>query len=422
MSDLNISYLIEKYDKPLKEMEQSADWVNLYPLKILTGEIPACKKIIQACERHFKDIDRSEYELEYRLSLEYVQKFINFCNSITHTSAEWAGKPLELSSWQIWTLGSLFGWVTKKPDETIGRYLRRFKTFITFVARKNGKSLMASAASLYSLYFDGEHGEHGEHGEQVASAATTREQARIVFRDADLIAKKSQLKEVSKFTKNKIEVPSTKSRFEPLSLDAMTLDGLSLSFCVVDEIHAHKDGGALWSVLDTSTGSRQQSVMFAISTAGVILQGIATDLWSLSEQILDPDIDFDDETIFAVLYTVDKEDQESIETLGSYTAWQKANPCLGVSKKVSEMERHYSKAKATPSFRSEFLTKHLNVFDNWLDMQELFQCRDDTLNINDYQGYDAYIGLDLAQKHDLTAISLIIPDDSGGVIIQLQIA
>lgn len=211
--------------------------------------------------------------------MEYVQRFINFCNSICYTSAEWAGKPLKLASWQIWTLGSLFGWVTKKPDEATGRYLRRFKTCITFVARKNGKSLMASAASIYSLYFD------SEFGGQVASAATIREQAKIVFRDAELIAKKSELKKVSKFTKNKIEVPSTNSRFEPLSSDAMTLDGLSLSFCVVDEIHAHKDGGALWSVLDTSTGSRQQSVMFAISTAGVILQGIATDLWNLSEQV-----------------------------------------------------------------------------------------------------------------------------------------
>jgi phage terminase large subunit-like protein len=64
------------------------------------------------------------------------------------------------------------------------RFLRCLKTFFLFVAKKNGKSLMASPASLYSLYFD------EEFAGLVVSAVTTREQAKVVFRDADLIAKK----------------------------------------------------------------------------------------------------------------------------------------------------------------------------------------------------------------------------------------
>lgn len=74
--------------------------------------------------------------------------------------------------------------MSKQKDKVTRRFLRCLKTFVLFVAKKNGKSLMASAASLYSLHFD------EEFGGLAVSAATTREQAKVVFMDADLITKK----------------------------------------------------------------------------------------------------------------------------------------------------------------------------------------------------------------------------------------
>jgi phage terminase large subunit-like protein len=57
--------------------------------------------------------------------------------------------------------------------------VRRFRTAYVEVARKNGKSAMLAGTSLYALVAD------GEAGAQVYAAATTRDQARIVFGEAE---------------------------------------------------------------------------------------------------------------------------------------------------------------------------------------------------------------------------------------------
>lgn len=57
-------------------------------------------------------------------------------------------------------------------------FVRRFRTAYDEVARKNAKSTLSSGIGLYMA------GADGEGGAEVYSAATTRDQARIVFDDA----------------------------------------------------------------------------------------------------------------------------------------------------------------------------------------------------------------------------------------------
>ena len=68
-------------------------------------------------------------------------------------------------------VGCLFGW--KRSDG-----LRRFRTAYCAVPRKNGKSTLSAGIGLYLLVAD------GEHGAEIYSAATSRDQARIVFDEA----------------------------------------------------------------------------------------------------------------------------------------------------------------------------------------------------------------------------------------------
>ena len=84
---------------------------------------------------------------------------------------EWAGQTFALAPWQAFVVGCLFGW--QRADG-----LRRFRTAYCAVPRKNGKSTLSAGIALYLLVAD------GEQGAEIYSAATTRDQARIVFDEA----------------------------------------------------------------------------------------------------------------------------------------------------------------------------------------------------------------------------------------------
>src|SRR5690606_38345883 len=114
---------------------------------------------------------------------------------------------------------------------------RRFRTVYIEVPRKNAKSTLSSGVALYMLTAD------GESGAEVYSAATTRQQAKIVFDDAQAMARKEE-----RFRQrfgvevgaHAVTVPAESSRFLALSADASTLDGLNVHCAVIDELHAHR--------------------------------------------------------------------------------------------------------------------------------------------------------------------------------------
>jgi phage terminase large subunit-like protein len=74
-----------------------------------------------------------------------------------------------LELWEKFFLQSLFGWVHKKTGK------RRFRRGYLEVARGNAKSTLGAIIGLYMMVAD------AEGGAEVYSAATKRDQARIVF-------------------------------------------------------------------------------------------------------------------------------------------------------------------------------------------------------------------------------------------------
>ncbi|MGI2106772.1 terminase large subunit [Shewanella frigidimarina] len=404
---MDLNAIKDLYVQDLSLNIQSAKQVSNYCYKVLTGEITACKWIKLAATRHFDDLERQQQdEFKYQFNENRANRAIEFFKFIKHTKGELAGQPMELMLWQQFIVGSLFGWVQKEKHKVTKKYTRRFKTAEVFVARKNGKSTLASGIALYMLLAD------GEQGAEVYSAATTRDQAKIVFDDAKVMLRGSDLRSVVQINKQEILCSGMNSKFKPLSSDAHSLDGLNVHFAVLDEVHAHKTR-EVYDVIETATGSRIQSLIFAISTAGFILDGIATELWKYGEQTLQARPEDRDETFFAALYTIDQGDDFTDPKV-----WIKANPCLGVSKKVDDMERLCNKAKAMPSARGNYLTKHCNIFvnstDAWLDIEQVRSCISG-IRLEDYIGKKCYIGLDLAQKLDLTAMCLMFPQEDGGL-------
>jgi phage terminase large subunit-like protein len=106
-----------------------------------------------------------------RFDVAVARHAIEFFGFLRDSKGEWAGQTFVLAPWQAFVVGSLFGW--QRSDG-----LRRFRTAYCAVPRKNGKSTLSAGIGLYLLIAD------GEHGAEIYSAATSRDQARIVFEEA----------------------------------------------------------------------------------------------------------------------------------------------------------------------------------------------------------------------------------------------
>src|SRR3954451_16113998 len=177
------------------------------------------------------------------------------------------------------------------------------------------------------------------------------------------------------------------SKFETLSADASSLDGLNIHCGVVDELHAHRTRH-VWDVIETATGSRSQPLVWAITTAGSDRAGICYEQRTYLTKLLERVVE--DETYFGIIYTIDDSDQWTDEQ-----AWQKANPNYGISIYPDDLERKARKAMTMTSAQNNFLTKHLNLWVNadtaWMDMRAWDACADPSLKVENFEGEPVYI-------------------------------
>jgi phage terminase large subunit-like protein len=287
----------------------------------------------------------------------------------------------------------VFGWLHKETK------LRRFRTAYIEVPRKNGKSTGIAPWGLYGFLMD------GEAGAEIYSAATHREQAKIVFTAAQRMAKASpDLRARINVFRHNMSIEQTASKFEPLGADADNMDGLNIHMALVDELHAHKTRGT-YDVLETGMGSRRQPLLATITTAGFDRFGICYEQRTYLQQILKKVL-FDD-NYWGIIYTIDEEDDWREES-----SWIKANPNYGVSVLPSDMHRLAIKAQNIPAAQNNFLCKRLNVWTNqevrWLDLNE-WDRSGAPFDTEELEGRACYGGLDLSTKLDLTAFVLVFP-------------
>lgn len=323
-----------------------------------------------------------------------ANRAIRFFGLLKHSKGEWAGQSFKLELWQKFIVGCLFGWL--RADGT-----RRFRTAYVEIPRKNGKSTLAAGVALYLLVAD------GEPGSEVYSAATKKEQAKIVHGEAVRMVKSSPaLKKRVQIYADNLSVGKTNSKFEPLSADGETHDGLNIHGAVVDEFHAHKTR-LISDVIETATGARREPLIFYITTAGHDQTSACYENHQYGEQVLSGVIT--DDTFFCYIATIDKEDDWTDPTV-----WAKANPNYGISCKPDDLERKCEKARQIPSYQNSFKRLHLNVWteqlDRWLDIEKWDACNA-PVDMETLLGRDAYGGLDLAQVDDIAALVLAFPEE-----------
>lgn len=342
--------------------------------------------------------------------LDRAQRVIDFAHKyLKITIGEDAGKPFWLRPWQQDFIRDVYSPV--KPDGN-----RRVRRAILSIARKNGKTELAAVLILAHLI-----GPEAEPNGEIYSAANDREQASIVFN-----AVRRMIEASPKLQGRLIVVASTKtiivkgsgtkaagSKFKALSADASTKHGLNPSFVVYDELAQTKNRELLDTLL-TSQGARSQPLFLTISTQNNDPQH------PLSEMIDDAQKG-EDETIVCHLYAAnddcDVEDEEG---------WKAANPALGDFRSLEELRIMAARAKRIPaeeaSFRLLYLNQRVSLHSTLITRADWQAAKADEVyfrpartNGPDDRGEPIYLGLDMSENTDLTALVAVSANDGSRV-------
>ena len=246
----------------------------------------------------------------------------------------------------------------------------------------------------------------GEPGAEVYSAATSRDQARIVFDTARDMVRNSKLKNHIQAYNHSVCHEGSSSFFKPLASDSDTLEGKNTQMALIDELHAHKNR-RVYDVLELSMGARDQALLLVITTSGDDRTGICYEVRDYLTKVLERV--FDDDSCFGVIYTIDDPDEWT-----NPDVWIQANPNLGISPSLEDMQRLCQKAQQTPGAASEFKRKRLDIWCEgetaYFNMEHWRLCPQLAPDPR-LKTLPCYLALDLSSKRDLTALVGLFPDD-----------
>ena len=251
----------------------------------------------------------------------------------------------------------------------------------------------------------------GEHGAECYCSATKREKAKIVFSECERMVKKSAT--LSRYVKSRInclKFDLTESVLKPLSSDSNTEDGLNISYSNCDEIHAWKDT-ALYFIIADGVSAREEPLILLTSTAGFIREGLYDFKYSEIERVLNGISE--NEKLFAVVYELDSRSEWTDKE-----NWIKANPNLGVSKKVEYLEGKVKDAKNDPILLKNVLTKEFNIRETstevWMNFEDIKN--ESKFNIDELRPRYVIGGSDLSKTTDLTSSCVLFTMPNSPII------
>lgn len=365
------------------------DPATLYAIKVVKREIVAGPWVRLSCKRHLNDLERDDLIWD----IAAAQHAIDFFPEILRfTDGDKVDLPFELSLWQQFIVGCLFGWKTLDG-------WRRFRTAYVEIGKGNGKSPLAGGIGLYLLAAD------REGAAEVYAAATKLDQAKILWNDAKRMAESSpHLSGIVDVKTNLLSVLSTNSIFKPISSEKRGLDGPRVHGGLIDELHEHADATVV-NKLRAGTKARKQALIFEITNSGFNKQTVCYQHHEQSVRILQGIARND--TWFSYIAALDAgDDWENNEKV-----WIKANPNLDISIPSKYIRGQVDEARDMPANRAIIARLNFCIWTGaeapWISEEKWTACQRTWEELEDYvAGYPCWGGLDLSQRKDLTALSL----------------
>lgn len=366
-----------------------------YAVGVLAGLIVSNIFIKGACKRYLNDLNENP---KFYFNPDKAERFLRLAQRFKHVKGEWKTPNLVFEPWQNFMFMNIHGFISKTTNS------KRFRTAHIEVARGNGKSAIASTEGLYDLSLD------DPKGNEIYSAATGKDQAKIVLDSARAMAKanKSFLQKTgTRVLAHQIIHEKSNSFFKALSSDSNTLDGLQPKTAIIDELHAHKNRH-VFDVIDSAMSKRRDSLLFVITTAGSDTSGIGYSQSVYAKKVCLGEVE--DDSFFAVVYTLDEHDDPF-----NPDVWIKANPNWGISVDPENFAAKAKKARESTEDLSNFKIKHLNLWINssspFFTVDKWKACEDKELRMESFVGKKCWTSIDLASKIDLTSKAFIFKID-----------
>lgn len=389
--------------RPPRKPPVVVDRVTDYARAVLAGTIIAGPHVRAACARHLRDlVDGPGRGLTW--SPEHAAERIAFFEEVLFLNGgDYEGRPFVLLPWQAFIVGCLHGW--RRGD------VRRFRVAYVETGKGSGKSPLAAGHGLAGLTVD------GESRAEVYAAATKKDQAMVLFRDA--VAMFQQSPELYKrLTPSGIGenvwnlgYRATGSFFKCISAD----DGQSgprPHVALIDEVHEHKTSTVV-EMMRAGTKSRRQALIFMITNSGAGKNTPCGIYHDYACQVAAGTLE--DDGFFSYVCGLDEGD----DPLMDESCWPKANPSLQHANLpgLTYLREQVTEARGMPA--KESIVRRLNfcewteAISPWLSAHVWQPCQA-SFSAEQLHGRRAYAGLDLSSTTDLTALVLLVEPASDG--------
>lgn len=396
-----------------------ADQATAYARAVVAGDVLAGRLVRLACDRHLRDLEEGPAR-GLRWDAALAEHEIGFFPAVLRLVGGGSeGLPFELTPWQAFIVGSLFGWL--RPDGT-----RRYRTAYIETAKGNGKSPLAAGIGLKMTVAD------KEPRAETYAAATTKAQAMILFRDA--VAMVDQSPELSERLKKSgagdqcwnLAHMASGSFFRPIASEGRGGKSGPRPHCgLIDELHEHATA-EMATMMRAGQKGRRQPLIVEITNSGHDRHSICWQHHEYSEKILKGVLT--DDAWFAFITGLDpcpahqaegklfpEDGCEACDDWRDPAVWPKANPNLGVSIPVEYLEGQVREAEGMPAIQNE--VKRLNfciwteALTRWMD-QAVWDEGADPVDEAALAGRPCFAGMDLASTTDLATYVLVFPPDA----------
>lgn len=358
-----------------------------YALSVVGGGVVAGHYVKQACERYLRMLERED--IEFRA--DEVDKVVRFIGHLRHYKGASAGKPFTLSDFQFFAVCAIYGLYRDGKRLVRNIYLE--------MARKNGKSAFCATLCLYELYAG------GEPSPEVYLLANSAKQSGILYEMCREYAMTIDPRgKYSRFYRDRIKFTASKGVLQAFAADASKLDGFNPSMYCIDEYHA-ATSSACYDVMKSGQGQRENPLAIVITTAGFRQTSPCYEMRKTCVDILGGVKE--DDTTFALIFALDEGDDWA-----DPAHFLKTNPNLGITVKEDYLLEQIAAAKNNTSLEASVRTKN---FNEWLSTSSVWLSADvlnrstASVQLSDYRGMCAYMGVDLSSVSDLTALALCIP-------------
>lgn len=386
----------------------SIDYVTEYANGVVTGAIIAGPHVRASCQRHLNDLEKAS-ERGFFFDLNKANRVIEFFQEVLCLNGgDFEGLPYDPLPWQKFIIGSIFGWVNAEG-------YRRFRVAFVETSKGSGKSPLAGGIGLYGLVAD------NEPRAEVYAAATKKDQAMVLFRDAVAMAELSPHLS-SRLIKSgvgerawNIAYPDTGSFFRPVSSD----DGQSgprPHIVLLDEIHEHRNSHIV-EMMRAGTKGRRQALIFMITNSGHDRSSVCWNYHDYATKVASGQIE--DDSFFSYVCALD----EGENPFTDEDCWIKTNPSLGVTIQKQYLEEQVTQARGMPS--KESVVRRLN-FSQWVGADSPWISSDVWFgNQEDYSpemlyGRSCWGGLDLSSTQDLTSLVLMFEPTKTDPVWRMQ--